>query len=66
MNEKSKDTNGNGAQADQPQFALQQIYLKDLSFEAPTTPAAFAQEQVEPEIKLNLKNSHTSVATDAY
>jgi preprotein translocase subunit SecB len=66
MNEKNAETNGNGANSDQPQFALQQIYVKDLSFEAPNTPAAFAQEQVEPEIKLNLKNSHTTVATDTY
>ena len=44
MNEKNAETNGNGANSDQPQFALQQIYVKDLSFEAPNTPAAFAQE----------------------
>lgn len=66
MNDKSPDSNGNGANNDQLQFALQQIYVKDLSFEAPTTPATFAQEQVEPEIKLNLKNSHTAVGTDTY
>lgn len=66
MNDKNAETNGNGANSDQPQFGLQQIYVKDLSFEAPNTPAAFTQEQVEPEIKLNLKNSHTSVGTDTY
>lgn len=66
MNDKSPDSSGNGANNDQLQFALQQIYVKDLSFEAPTTPATFAQEQVEPEIKLNLKNSHTAVGTDTY
>lgn len=66
MNSKNAESNGSGANTDQPQFALQQIYVKDLSFEAPNTPAAFAQEKVEPEIKLNLKNSHTAVATDTY
>ncbi len=66
MNAESAESNGNGANADQPHFALQQIYLKDLSFEAPTTPTDFAKKQVEPEIKLNLKNSHTTVATDSY
>jgi len=66
MNDKTTDSNGNGAHADQPQFALQQIYIKDLSFEAPKTPASFATQQLEPEIKLNLKNSHTTVATDTY
>lgn len=66
MNDKNTESNGNGANVDQPQFALQQIYLKDMSFEAPTSPAAFAQEQAEPEIKLNLKNSHTAVTSDTY
>ena len=66
MNDKIAEANGNGANSDQPQFALQQIYVKDLSYEAPGTPAVFSQERVEPEIKLNLKNSHTSVGTDTY
>jgi len=66
MNERNPESNGNGANTDQLQFALQQIYIKDLSFEAPTSPATFAQEQVEPEIKMNLKNSHTAVGTDNY
>lgn len=66
MNDKKTDSNGNGANSDQPQFALQQIYMKDLSFEAPKTPTAFSEQQGEPEIKLNLKNSHTTVATDTY
>lgn len=66
MNDKTSEASGNGANSDQPQFALQQIYVKDLSFEAPNTPAAFAQGKDEPEIKLNLKNSHTTVATDTY
>ena len=66
MDEKTTDGNGAGAGADQRQFALQQIYVKDLSFEAPTTPADFAQEQVQPEIKMNLKNSHTAISADMY
>jgi preprotein translocase subunit SecB len=66
MNDKTAESNGNGANSNQPQFALQQIYIKDLSFEAPKTPASFATQQLEPEIKLNLKNSHTTVATDTY
>ncbi|MDH3510479.1 MAG: protein-export chaperone SecB [Gammaproteobacteria bacterium] len=66
MNDKKAESNGNGANSDQPQFALQQIYMKDLSFEAPKTPTTFSEQQVEPEIKLNLKNSHTTLATDTY
>lgn len=66
MDHKKTEGNGNGSNSDQLQFALQQIYVKDLSFEAPTTPATFAREQIEPEIKMNLKNSHTTVGTDTY
>ena len=37
----------------QPQFALQRIYIKDASFEAPNAPQVF-QEQGQPELQLNL------------
>ena len=66
MSDNNAETSGNGSGTNQPQFGLQQIYVKDLSFEAPTSPAALAQEQLEPEIKLNLKNSHTAVTADTY
>ena len=39
----------------QPQFALQRIYTKDVSFEAPNAPAAFTKEW-KPEIKLDLNS----------
>jgi len=38
------------------EFAIQKIYLKDVSFEAPTTPAIF-QKKWEPEIGLQLGNN---------
>lgn len=37
----------------QPQFALQRVYLKDVSFEAPNTPQVFTKEW-KPEVKLDL------------
>lgn len=37
----------------QPQFALQRMYLKDVSFEAPNSPKVFTQ-QWQPEINLDL------------
>ncbi len=40
----------------QPQFALQRIYLKDASFEAPNTPNAFTKAW-QPEIQLDLNSS---------
>lgn len=39
----------------EPQFALQRIYIKDVSFEAPNAPAAFTKEW-QPEIKLDLNS----------
>ena len=36
-----------------PQFSLQRIYVRDLSFEAPKSPAIFRQ-QWEPSVGLDL------------
>lgn len=41
--------------ATQPQFSLQKIYVKDLSFETPNSPLVF-REAWEPEINLQLSN----------
>ncbi|MBU2965137.1 protein-export chaperone SecB [Amphritea sp. 2_MG-2023] len=41
-----------------PQFAIQRVYLKDASFEAPNSPKVFTQ-QWKPEINLDM-NSATS------
>lgn len=48
------DNTAGGAQ--QPQFALQRIYVKDLSFEAPTGAAAF-KKQWNPKVHLDLNTS---------
>lgn len=37
-----------------PQFEIQRIYVKDLSYEAPNTPHTFVQEW-KPEVQLNLE-----------
>ena len=66
MNENVTETNGNGSDRDPRQFALQRIYVKDLSFEVPSAPAIFSEQQVDPEIQLNLKNSHTGLGNDNY
>lgn len=49
----------NGAD-DQPavQFSLQRIYVKDLSFESPKSPAVF-QTQWSPKVNLDLNTRHT-------
>ncbi len=72
MSESNGETpasNGNGATAgaEQRQFAMQQIYVKDLSFEAPNVPEVFSAPGAnDPDVKLNLKNSHRSVGDDIY
>jgi len=43
------------AENQQPQFALQRIYIKDASFEAPNAPQVFTKEW-KPEIKLDLNS----------
>ena len=47
----------------QPQFALQRIYLKDLSFESPNSPSVF-QEQWKPQVNLDLNTSHSKLNED--
>jgi preprotein translocase subunit SecB len=45
--------NGLAAEQQDLQFAIQRIYVKDISFEAPHTPAIFRKEW-RPEVKLDL------------
>ncbi|MGB0360990.1 MAG: protein-export chaperone SecB [Endozoicomonas sp.] len=43
-----------------PQFALQRIYVKDISFESPKVPEVF-QKQWQPEVKLDLSTSNRTL-----
>ncbi len=36
------------------QFNIQKIYLKDVSFESPNTPAVFSEAQWQPEVNVQL------------
>lgn len=49
----------------QPQFALQRIYLKDLSFESPNSPLVF-QEQWKPQVNLDLNTTHNKIGDNQY
>jgi preprotein translocase subunit SecB len=42
------------------QFSIQKLYIKDVSFESPTTPTVFS-DTWKPEIELNLNNSSKKV-----
>ncbi|RUO41927.1 protein-export chaperone SecB [Pseudidiomarina aestuarii] len=59
----------NGAAQDQAQaqqqFAIQRIYVKDVSFEAPNTPAIFRKEW-QPELSLDLNVKNTKIEDNTY
>ncbi len=60
--------NGAGApeQASQaPQFAIQRIYCKDISFEAPNSPEMFKKEW-QPEVKLDIDTRSTVLENNLY
>lgn len=49
----------------QPEFAIQKIYTKDLSFEAPNTPQIF-QDEWKPELNLNLQTAAKDLGDGVY
>lgn len=53
------------AQQPQGKFAIQKIYVKDLSFEAPNSPQSFT-EQWEPKVNLELNTNTQGVAEHNY
>ncbi|WP_371375811.1 protein-export chaperone SecB [Thalassotalea aquiviva] len=56
----------NGADnAQQPAFAIQRIYTKDVSFETPASPAVF-QKEWQPEVKLDLDTRSNKLADDTF
>lgn len=48
------------------QFAIQKVYLKDVSFESPNSPQQFAEESEQPQINVQLNTSHQAIAQDTY
>ncbi len=63
------DENQNSAEgsAEQaaPQFAIQRVYTKDISFETPNSPAIF-QKEWKPELKLDLDTRSSKLSDDTY
>ena len=51
--------------ANDTQFMIQRVYLKDLSYETPNTPAVF-QQQWEPELNLEINTTHTKLEAGVY
>jgi preprotein translocase subunit SecB len=48
------------------QFAIQKIYLKDVSFESPNSPQAFSNDEWKPQINVQINSSNQTVADDTY
>ncbi|MFQ5636173.1 MAG: protein-export chaperone SecB [Gammaproteobacteria bacterium] len=66
MSENNPDISGNGGSGNgagdgDHQFALEKIYVKDMSFEVPDAPAVFNEDQADTQINMNLKNSHREI-----
>ncbi len=47
------------------EFAIHRLFVKDLSFEAPDSPAVF-KEEWKPEVDLNLDNAYEHLEEDLY
>ncbi len=47
------------------QFAIQKLYLKDVSFESPNSPAIFT-ESWEPRVDFNLNSGAQSLGNDHF
>ncbi|WP_397450982.1 protein-export chaperone SecB [Pseudomonas sp. NA-150] len=52
-------------EAEAPQFSLQRIYVRDLSFEAPKSPAIFRQEWT-PSVSLDLNTRQKQLEGEFY
>ncbi len=53
-------------QAAEPQFAIQKIYLKDVSLESPNAPSVFTDGEWKPDINVQLNSSHQAIGEDLY
>jgi len=56
---------GVDANVAQPQFTVEKIYLKDVSFEAPNAPQIF-NEQGQPQLNMNLNQKVARLADGVY
>lgn len=65
MTTTNTNTNTQSNHAGQPEFAIQRVYVKDLSFEAPQSPSIFQQEW-QPELNLQLQTSSAPLANDTH
>ena len=65
MTDTAPVTNGAAPEQQTAQVAVQKIYVKDASFEAPNAPMIF-QEQGQPNIQLNLNQKVQTIGENVY
>ena len=53
-------------QAQEQHFAIQKLYLKDVSFESPNAPTVFADGEWQPEVNVQLNSTNQSIGDDTY
>jgi len=58
-------TEGSNSAEQQAAFNVQEVYLKDVSYEAPNAPMAF-NEQGQPELNMNMNQKVGKIADDVY
>ena len=59
------EENAQGGNADQRQFQVQKIYLKDVSVETPNSPEVF-KEEWKPEVNIQLGNTAKKLADNVH
>ncbi|MEM0954188.1 MAG: protein-export chaperone SecB [Pseudomonadota bacterium] len=63
--EQQNDAAGAAEAPAQQQFAMQRVYLKDLSFESPAAPGIFRQEY-KPQVNVDLRTQSNNIDTNTY
>ena len=48
------------------QFAIQKLYLKDVSFESPNAPQVFTDGEWQPNVNVQINSSNQLIADDTY
>ena len=52
--------------AQEQQFSIQKLYLKDVSFESPNSPTVFTDGEWQPEVNIQLNSSNKSIGQDTF
>ena len=65
MTESESQANSTADNENQQQFAMQKIYVKDLSFETPNSPSVFTQEW-KPDVNVELDTKGKEIAEDVH